>query len=126
MEISGKIIQCLPEQSGTSRAGNPWKKRVYILETQETYPKKVAFDLFGDRVDQYPMKEGDMVKVSFDINSREFNGRWYTDISAWKVEPANQGAPAGTAAPVDPGMPGGYPEPPKAFTPGGDDEELPF
>lgn len=96
MEVEGKIIMALPEQSGVSRAGNNWKKREYVLETQETYPKKVHFVLFGDRADQYPLNIGDTVRVSFDINSREFNGRWYTSIDAWKVEPVT-GAPAAAA-----------------------------
>lgn len=78
----------LPEQSGVSKAGNQWKKREYVLETLENYPKKVHFDLFGDRADQYPLNVGDEIVLSFDINSREFNGRWYTSISGWKVEKA--------------------------------------
>ncbi len=86
MEIQGKIILALPEQSGVSKAGNQWKKREYVLETLENYPKKVHFDLFGDKADQYPLSVGDQIVLSFDINSREFNGRWYTSISGWKVE----------------------------------------
>lgn len=86
MEIKGKIIQKLPQQSGTSKQGNAWKKQEYVLETLDSYPSKVKFDLFGDKVDQYPMQIGDTVTVYFDIESREFNGRWYTDIHAWKVD----------------------------------------
>ena len=63
MEITGKIIFALPEMSGTSKAGNPWKKREYVLETQETYPKKVHFDFFCERADQYPLAVGDTVKI---------------------------------------------------------------
>lgn len=126
MDITGKIIVALEPLSGTSRAGNAWKKREYVLETQETYPKKVFFNFFGDRVDQYPLNVGDMVKISFDINSREFNGRWYTDISAWKAEPANNGgAQEHTVAE----MPGGYDTPtvPPAVDLGSSDpEDLPF
>ena len=59
MEIKGKIILALPETSGVSKNGNNWKKREYVLETQETYPKKVHFDFFGDRADQYPLNVGD-------------------------------------------------------------------
>lgn len=86
MEITGKIIVALPEMSGTSKAGNVWKKREYVLETQETYPKKVHFDFFGERADQYPLNVGDMVRLSFDIESREYNGRWFTSIRGWKVD----------------------------------------
>lgn len=90
MEISGKIIQVLPLQQGTSKVGNPWKKQEYVLETNDSaYPKKVKFDFFGDKVDLYPLNIGDVVVVSYDIESREFNGRWYTDIRAWKAEKSN-------------------------------------
>ena len=93
MEIEGKIIVKLPPQSGTSKAGNAWNKQEYVLETMEAYPKKVCFILFGDRANQYPMEVGDYVRVSFDIESREFNGRWYTDIRAWKAEKVDPNAP---------------------------------
>ena len=71
MEISGKIILALPEMSGTSKAGNAWKKREYVLETQEQFPKKIHFDFFGERADQYPLSVGDTIRLSFDIESRE-------------------------------------------------------
>ena len=125
MEITGKIIIALPEMSGTSKAGNAWKKREYVLETQETYPKKVFFNFFGDRVDQYPLNVGDEVTVSFDIDSREFNGRCYTDIRAWKAEKAGVGAaaaPAGSSA----AFPGDFPPAPADLTPAGPADDLPF
>lgn len=76
MEIEGRIIVVLPEVSGTAKAsGKPWKKREYVLETHESYPKKVHFDFFGDRADQFPLKEGDEIRLSFDIESREYQGR---------------------------------------------------
>ena len=95
MEIQGKIIQLLPEQSGTGRNGQ-WRKREYVLETQDQYPKKVCFNLWGDKIDQNPVNVGDTVKVLFDIESREFNGKWYTDVKGWKIEnqsDATSGAP---------------------------------
>lgn len=136
MEITGKIIVALPEQSGTSAKGNAWKKREYVLETQETYPKKVAFNFFGDRVDQFPLQVGQMVKISFDIDSREYNGRWYVDCRAWKAEAADAAAPAQMPAQAPaatygpaPQMPGGYsmPTPPPAvdLAPSPNDD-LPF
>lgn len=127
MEIIGKIIVALPAVGGTSKAGNAWKKREYVLETMETYPKKVFFNFFGDRVDQYPLEVGQTIKLSFDIDSREFNGRWYVDIRAWKAEPADAaaqqpGAPAAFApqAPAygpAPQMPQGYATPAGVPTP---------
>ena len=98
MEIVGKIIQVLPLQEGVGRNGNPWKVQGYVLETQEQYPRKVQFEIFGeDRIKNNPCNIDDVVTVSFDIESREFNGRWYTSIRAWKVQ---QGAVEATAAPA--------------------------
>ncbi|MDE7407149.1 MAG: DUF3127 domain-containing protein, partial [Muribaculaceae bacterium] len=99
------------------------KKREYVLETQETYPRKVFFNFFGDRVDQYPLNIGDTVTVSFDIDSREFNGRWYTDIRAWKAEKAGQTPvqPQATAA-----VPGDLPPPPADISGGDATDDLPF
>ena len=80
MEIKGRIIHILPLQEGVSKAGNPWKKQEYVLETLDQYPKKVCFDLFGDKADQYRAEIGDEVVLSFDIESREYNGRWFNEI----------------------------------------------
>jgi len=100
MEVTGKIILKLPAQSGTSAAGNAWTKQEYVLETMDAYPKKIHFDFFGDRANQFPLTEGQIVKLSFDIESREYNGRWYTSIRGWKAEDAST-APAGAPAPAD-------------------------
>ena len=101
MEITGKIIVVLPPQSGVSQAGNNWKKQEYVLETEETYPKKVHFDFFGERADQYNwIKIGDRIRLSFDIESREYNNRWYTSIRGWKAEKADDAA--ATQAPAAP------------------------
>lgn len=97
MEIRGRIIQALPLASGVSKSGNNWKKQEYILETYDQYPRKVCFNFFGDNVDKYPLQIGEDVVVSIDIESREFNGRWYTDVRAWKAEKPE--AVAGAAAP---------------------------
>jgi hypothetical protein len=99
MEISGKIIQVLPEQGGVSKtSGKEWKLQAYVLETQEQYPRKVHFEVFGeDRIKANPCKLDDIVTVSFDIESREFNGRWYTSVRAWKIE---QGVVETAAAPA--------------------------
>lgn len=104
MEIVGKIIQALPIQQGTSsKTGNAWKLASYVLETQEQYPRKVCFEVFGeDRINNNPCKVDDIVTVSFDIESREFNGRWYTSIRAWKIQQGvvtTDGAMASQAAP---------------------------
>lgn len=87
MEIKGRIIQVLPLVTGVSSKGE-WKKQDYILETEAQYPKKVCFNAWGDKVDQFAIREGEELIVSIDIESREFNGRWYTDVRAWKVDRA--------------------------------------
>lgn len=121
MELIGKIIEQCPIQEGTSRSGNPWKKRMYVVETQENYPKKVAITVFGsDRVAaaEASVKLGDIVKVSFDLDSREFNGRWYTDVQAWRIEQASAAQPAAPAQQPAYSQPqsfdGGSPLPPPA------------
>ena len=110
MEIAGKIIQVLPAQEGVSKStGNPWKLQSYILETLDQYPRRVCFEIFGeDRIKNNPCNVDDTVTVSFDLESREFNGRWYTSVRAWRVQqgivsddqPAAPGAPAAQAAPA--------------------------
>ena len=129
MEIKGKIIVALPEMSGTSTNGNAWKKREYVLETIETYPKKVHFDFFGELADQYPLNVGDMVTLSFDIESREYMGRWYTSIRGWKAE--KEGAAPAEATPAAfggaPAMNPGPAMPPAPSFGGGDQaDDLPF
>lgn len=87
MELQGKIIQVLPLLEGTSKNGNVWKSQPYVLETQEQYPKKVYFEVFGeDRIKQNPAQDGDVVTISFDIESVEYNGKWFTKVRAWKIE----------------------------------------
>ena len=104
MEVVGKIIQVLPAQEGVGRNGNPWKVQPYVLETLDQYPRKVHFEVFGEhRIKQNPCDIDQLVTVSFDIESREFNGRWYTSIRAWKIQQGDmtqQAAAAPAAAPV--------------------------
>ena len=97
MEITGKIIAVLPERGGTSKTGNEWKMQEYVLETHEQYPRKVCFNVFGaDKIAQFNIQAGEEMTVSFDINAREYNGRWYNDIRAWRVERGTVPAPAET------------------------------
>ena len=103
MEIVGKIIQVLPAQEGIGRNGNPWKLQGYVLETIENYPRKVHFEVFGeDKIKNNPCDIDQIVTVSYDIESREFNGRWYTSIRAWKIQQGDmtQAGVAPAAAPV--------------------------
>ena len=85
MEITGKVIKLLPLQTGTGKNGT-WKKQEFILETSAQIPKKICFSLWGDKIDQFNVREGEDYEVMFDLESREFNGRWYTDVRAWKID----------------------------------------
>ena len=84
VEIKGKIIEILPEKSGQSANGE-WRKQEYILETDANYPKKICFMAWGDKIGEFNLQQGENVAVSIDLESREYNGRWYTDVKAWKV-----------------------------------------
>lgn len=85
MELQGKTVAVLDLVSGTSKAGKAFQKRDFVIETAGQYPKKVCFQLFGNKVNDCP-NVGEEVNVSFDIESREWNGRWFTQLNAWKVE----------------------------------------
>ena len=113
MEILGKVIQVLPIQQGTSqRTGNPWMIQSFIIETQEQYPRKICIEMFGeDKIKANPVAVDKLVTVFFDLESREFNGRWYTSARTWKVQEgsaeikAPQAAPAPQDAPQAPQAP---------------------
>jgi hypothetical protein len=88
MEIIGKLIQKLPMQSGIGKTGNSWQKQEFVIETMEQYPRKVCANLWGDKTASLEtLNIDDKVVMSFDLESREFNGKWYTDVKAWKLEP---------------------------------------
>lgn len=117
MEITGKLIQKLPVQSGVSSQGNNWSKAEFVIETVEQYPKKVCANLWGERakaLDQFQL--GSLITVSFDLESREYNGRWYTDVKAWRVDAATPAAVAGAPAQ---GQPQGYVQQPQGYAPQG-------
>lgn len=85
VELTGTIVQKLPYEGGTSKAGKEWRKVVFILETQEQYPRKVAISLLNDNIDKIPVQVGAVVTASLDIESREWNGKWFTEVRAWQV-----------------------------------------
>lgn len=98
MELAGKIVKRLPVVSGESTRG-PWKKQDFIIETSEQYPKKVCVTCWGDKVDELEnLTDGQDVRVAINIESREYNERWYTDVKAWKIDTAGADQPA--SAPV--------------------------
>ncbi len=96
MEITGKLLNVLPEETGEGRNGT-WKKQSFVLETQDQYPKKVCITTWGDKINLGNFQENEVITASINIESREFNNRWYTDVKAWKV--VKQQASSGADAP---------------------------
>lgn len=89
MQLIATLTQILPLQTGSGKNGT-WKKQEIIVETDGQYPKKVCVALWGDKAET-PLNIGQKLKIDFDVESREYNGKWYTDVKAWKVE-ATDGA----------------------------------
>jgi len=118
MEVRGKVIAVVPVQTGEGRNGL-WRKQDYVIEYEQSsqYPRKMMFNLWGDKIEQYHIQEGQLIRVSFDIECREHNGRWFNDIRAWKIEPDEE-APAGTGFVQAP--------PPPEFPPMDESSDLPF
>jgi hypothetical protein len=88
MQLTAILIQLLPIQTGTGKNGE-WKKQDIIVETDGQYPKKVCVSIWGDKINEQQLVVGNSLVIDFDIESREFSGRWYTDLKAWKIELAS-------------------------------------
>ncbi len=115
LELEGRIARKLNVQTGTSARGT-WSKQEFIFEYQEgNFPTQVCMNVWGDEKvrDLEKYQAGDKVKVSFNLSSREYNGRWYTDVRAWRIEPAGAAAPA--QAPYGPPAYGQAPTAPAPF-----------
>ena len=129
MEIQGKIISALPERSGTSqRTGNVWKVQEFVVETHDQYPKKMAFEVFGeDRLQRFNIQVGQEVNIAFDIDAHEYNGRWFNSIRAYDVRLVDSSAPVAAPA-ADSESVAAVDAPIADFTePAGDSaEDLPF
>ena len=123
LTISGRIVSVLPLQQVTSKAGKTWQKQEYILDTGGQYPKKVCFSLFVDSITKFPLQVGQDVTVSIDIESREWNSKWYTEVRAWNVAYASQQPQ--TPAPQSPVAQPAPPQPQSAPQPQ-DTDDLPF
>ncbi len=102
LELEGRIARKLNVQTGTSARGT-WSKQEFIFEYQEgNFPTQICMNVWGeDKVrDLEKYQVGDKVKVSVNLSSREYNGRWYTDVRAWRIEPAGAAAPSYDAPPA--------------------------
>ena len=114
MDLSGKVTSQLAEVSGSSKSGNAWRKQEYIVETGGQYPKKVCVSIWGDKIDQFGLKVGEQVNLGIEVESREYNGRWYTEVKAYKVDRSQGG-----------GMPVAPPDV-DTFYETSEDDKLPF
>ena len=130
LEIEGRLVRKLDVQSGRSARGD-WSKQEFIVEYQEgSFPSSVCFNVWGaDKVrDLERFQTGDEIRVSFNPSSREYNGRWYTDIRAWRLQNVQPEAPA-AAAPM-PDLPPFGEEPsysaPASNAAAGIEEDVPF
>ncbi len=101
MNITGRFVQLLPEMKGEGKNG-PWSRQDFIIETEEQFPKKVCISVWNNKVNVRDLLPGDPVSVEISVESREYNGRWYTDVKAWQLvvnkakEPGTEAASAGT------------------------------
>lgn len=135
MEIEGRIIAVMPAQGGVSaRTGNSWKSQDYVIETHEQYPKKCVFRVFGeDKIANMNIQIGEELRVSFDIDAHEYQGRWFNDVRAWKVDRIDPAAAQAAAQGVQPfpapeaaAAPAPAPFPPAQPAAEGSADDLPF
>jgi hypothetical protein len=120
MTISGKIIQILPLLQGESKStGNKWRRQDVVIQTNETYPKKVCLSFWNDTIDE-TLAFGNEISAEISIESREFNGKWYTDVRVRKLErdgniaAPNASAPSASSFPPPPPFDAAFPPPPAA------------
>ena len=133
MEIIGKVVRLGGLTEGTSARG-PWRKQDLIIETDEQYPKTVCLTCWTNQIDEIQnMVPGQMIKAQIDISSREFNGKWYTDIRVWRFDPVGQTAPTNAPAAPQPQQPAhGTPpastrtQEPSYFNDDNNGDDLPF
>jgi hypothetical protein len=122
LEITGRLIKKLPAQTGTSTKGE-WKKQEFVIETQESFPRKICMNVWGsDKVEEFSgYREGETLKASVNIESREFNQRWYTDVRAWKIERLAEGGQSQSKVQT-----GNIVENADPFSSDGGEDDLPF
>ena len=127
MELAGKVIAVLEPRGGVSKNGNEWKVQEYVIETHDQYPRRMCFDVFGaDKIQQFNIQVGEELNVFFDIDAREWQGRWFNSIRAWKVERVN--ADAQQMPPMDAPFPplNAAPVAPVDFSSSDEKDDLPF
>lgn len=105
MELAGKVIAILQPRDGVSKnMGNKWMVQSYVIETHDQYPKRMVFEVFGeDKIKQFNIQIGEEINVSFDIDARQWQDKWFNQIRAWKIDrvEAQGPLPSGSALSVD-------------------------
>ena len=105
MELAGKVIAILQPRDGVSKnTGNKWMVQSYVIETHDQYPKRMVFEVFGeDKIKQFNIQIGEEINVSFDIDARQWQDKWFNQIRAWKIDrvEAQGPLPSGSALSVD-------------------------
>lgn len=126
MDLTGKIIAIMEARSGVSaRTGNPWMMQDYVIEVPGQFPRRMVFNIFGeDRIKQFALQAGEEVTVQFDIDAREYNGRWYNDIRAYNI--IRGGQMAGTVPAATPFAPGADAQPAAPAAPAAGQAPAPF
>lgn len=126
--IKGKIIHVGQVMSGVSKAGKPWKKQEFALETDGQYPKKVAFSILNDKVDQSNIQMGQIVEIEVDASSREYQGKWFTELNAWRINNLGMAQPVQQQPVYQQTAPAGYQQPqyPSNPAPQNNGSNLPF
>ena len=106
LEVSGKVFRILNEQKGTSAGGKDWIKQDFVIETEDQYPKKIAITAMGDKIvpSVKGLKLGQLVTVHINIESREYQDKWFSNVNAWRIDkldgnstPTNESAPSTTS-----------------------------
>ncbi len=116
--IEGRVVDIFPAQSGTTQANKPWRKQSFLIETEGQFPKKAVFECWNDLCDKIPTVIGTKVEVGFNIDTREYNSKYYTTLSAWRVFTKDKPSGAPKAETVNNGF---NPNPPVD-----DSSDLPF
>ncbi len=131
MEFEGKVIQLLPPTSGTSARG-PWQRQDVLFEMTQEFSRKLCVTFFNKPDDVAKLRVGESYMVSVNVESREYNGRWYTDVRAWRIQAKQPVEPMAAAAPLPSDLPpfGGEPAPSMAsatpFPAAQEVDDLPF
>ena len=84
MQLTARLIELLPLETGTNENGD-WKKQDIIVETNDQYPKKICISIGGDGINENQLQIGNILKIDFEIESREYNDKWYTAIKAREI-----------------------------------------